>query len=156
MMPRPQSKKMHQGKDNETRILVTISDPERKKPLALPSGDADFTKGTENVRKDVPLVLVPHHGSKNNSNKAFYESLTAQVCIYLISCSTYRRFQFPDEEVIKDICEATRSKGTLCTIILTRGRHLNSLKMPYSSPDEWRELKEKIEIHYWDEYIYEQ
>ena len=155
MMPRPRNKKMHED-NNETSILVTISDPERKKPLALLTGDANFTKVTENVRKDVPLVLVPHHGSKNNSNKAFYESLTAQVCIYLISCGTHRKFAFPDGKVIKDICDATRSKGTSCTIILTRGRHLNSLKMPYSSPDEWRKLREKIEIHYWDEYIYEE
>ena len=119
-MPRPQNRQMHRD-NNETSILVTVSDPQRRKPLALLSGDVDFTKETENVGKDVPLVLVPHHGSKKNLNKAFYESLTAQECINLLSCGT--RYEIPDEKVIKDICEATRSKGTSCTIILAKGRH---------------------------------
>ena len=73
--------------DNLMGIIVTITNPHTKKPLALLTGDADYKMQTQNEWKHIPLVLVPHHGSKNCSDSAFYKSCTAHT--YLISCGSH-------------------------------------------------------------------
>ena len=157
------------GNDNETSIITTICDPTARQQdiLACLTGDANFTnqettRDRFNNNTHIPLFLVPHHGSRNNSDFVFYR--TVHIDVYLISCGTHRGYNFPHIEVLNAINRATCEAQRRAMIVLTNGKHLNNTKMStrlsarighLQHDDEWRMwLTESITILYWDEHIY--
>ena len=152
---RPTNKHRH-GNTNDTSIVLTITDPSNPdRILACLTGDININiYQTEQIRamKQIPILLVPHHGSKYNSEYIFYKR--CQVDTYLISCGNHKRFRFPDKEVLGGICHAAiEAKRRVC-IILTNGRHLNSGKMSDIHTVHNIDLMMYITICYWDEYLY--
>ena len=137
---------------NVTSIITTICNPDdENEVLVCLTGDAKFDmkyKADINYfsSKYPRIFQVPHHGSKNNSSKALYETVASNGMICLISCGTQKGFNFPDCQTLGHIYEVAKKKLIKLKIVLTSGIHLEG-KIPNAMKNDPHQF---LSIYYWD------